>query len=62
MASSGGTITLVTPGLTIAVGIIFPVLSTIMIVLRFYARRLQNMALLADDIILIPALVSRSVL
>lgn len=39
-------------------GILFPILSIVFVGLRFYVRQKQKVAILADDWLLIPALVS----
>ena len=45
------------PSNVIAAGAVWPLLGTIVVILRFYTRRLQNARLLLDDWLTIPALV-----
>ena len=53
-------VTVLTPtaGECFAVGIVWAVVCTLVVALRFAARRYQNIRLLADDWLTIPALVS----
>lgn len=44
---------------TIGVGVAMPVLGVIFVALRFYTRRMMKNRILADDWLLIPALVRR---
>ena len=47
------------PSSIIAVGVVFPVLCTIAVVLRFYLRYALKVRLMADDWLTIPTLVSK---
>lgn len=47
----------ITPGALIGVAALFPVLSIASVGLRFYVRRIHGAKLLADDWLLVPALV-----
>lgn len=47
-----------TPNSIIAVGAIFPILSIFAVILRFYTRYVQKAALLVDDWLTLPAMVS----
>lgn len=49
-----------TPPLVIAAGAIWPPVCVAVVTLRFVARRMQNAPLKADDWLVLPALVSRS--
>lgn len=55
--SSPINVSYITPGTMIGVGVLFPVLSISFVGLRFYIRRIQRARLLADDWLLVPALV-----
>lgn len=55
--SSPINVSYVSPEAIIAVAALFPSLSIVFVGLRFYVRRVQRMKLLADDWLLIPALV-----
>ena len=55
--SSPINVSYITPGAVIVVAAVFPVLSIVAVGLRFYARWLQKIRLLADDWLLVPALV-----
>ena len=57
--SSPINVSYITPGAIIVVEAVFPVLSIVAVGLRFYARCLQKTRLLADDWLLVPALVRR---
>lgn len=55
--SSPINVSYVTPGAIVGVAALFPVLSITFVGLRFYVRRVQKAKLLADDMLLVPALV-----
>ena len=55
--SSPINVTYVTPGAIISVAVVFPVLGTLCVGLRIYVRRVQKARILADDWLLLPALV-----
>ena len=55
--SSPINVSYITPGTMIGVAVLFPVLSIGFVGLRFSVRRIQKARLLADDWLLVPALV-----
>ena len=57
--SSPINVSYITPNAILAVSIIFPIFSVLIVSLRFYVRRVQNARLLGDDWLLLPALVQR---
>ena len=60
MLCFGGPIvtTYLTPGRVIAVSVVFPILGTIAVALRFYTRYSQKVTFATADWLMIPALVS----
>lgn len=55
--SSPINVSYITPGAMIAVAVVFPVLGILSVGLRVYVRRVQKARILADDWLLLPALV-----
>ena len=55
--SSPINVSYITPGAMIAVAVLFPVLSMVCVGLRVYTRCVQKASILADDWLLVPAVV-----